>query len=198
MSTFVNPYQIYFLIAYSIVFLSGVFVCSLAVWNRRGYPPFAAKQLTPICLSFVAATFWCIGRMFMMGIFGFDGIFSECQFWKYIMQCTMGVNSYLAILMFRLQRLYFVIVLKKERVGFYYWGPILIPLGISCILTLVPYILSVPSKYSPIDMYCVEKNSIYSTLIYVNVFGQAVYILLLNYKLFQIRKALNEVRLQFT
>jgi hypothetical protein len=190
---YTNPYQVPFLVSFLVLTLSGLFLCSLAVLNKKTYPPFAAKQLLPLCLTLAASVFWIGGRLQILGMFGFDGIFSECQIWKYFCQCTIGVNLYLSVITFRLERLYFILVRKESRSGLIFWTPIVLPLLNSIVIAFLPYTIGMQSNYSSTDFACVDPIPSFGLINYGNVLLQGIIIMALNFLLRNVRKAMNEV-----
>lgn len=188
-----GQYQSVFLSIFVSISVIGFLMCFIAVWNRKRFPPFAAKQLEPICLSLIAATFWCTGRIYGLGLFGYNGIFRYCHFWMFVWQCTFGVNLYLSLLIFRLQRLYYILVIKQERKGFLFWSPMIIPMILSLIVSLVPYIVGYQVEFVDSIESCDQIKPIVQTSGYLVVFLQTAIIVTLNVFLVYIKKAVNEV-----
>jgi hypothetical protein len=196
---YISPYQIHFIIPFVLITLFGASLCCLAWFNRKTYPPFAAKQLEPILLSLLSATFSGIGRLFTFGVFGYEGIFHQCQIWKYICQCSLGIHLYLSILTFRHQRLYYTIILKKERAGFAFWFPVVGLSSLAFVWSILPYFIrfDINNLQLTLDgmiLPCIDENHYYGMTMYGLVFLQILVIIYLNIKLIKIRKAINEVR----
>jgi hypothetical protein len=196
------PYQQQFLIPFIILKFLGITMVLFAWWKRKTYPPIAAKQLVPITLSLIAATFWLVGRLYSYGMFGFDGIFQYCHFWKYFCQCCLGVNLYLSVFIFRFRRLYYIMILKKPIESWSFWLPIALPVVVAVIIITVPLFVFVHStdiswNLYGYKIYCLDSKPYYSSSIYLVVLVQASLIISHTLKLAKVRKAVNEVRFHY-
>ncbi|KAI8914470.1 hypothetical protein EDD86DRAFT_87423 [Gorgonomyces haynaldii] len=188
------------------ILVSGVIVLGLTwlamifalIW--RDYPPLKSKQLDILCVALIASTCWWIGIVFSFGTFEGIPFFSSCVFWDVWMQSVFGAQLYISTFSMRMLRLYYVLIRHKtpseQPLRFYgTLGLFYLP---SCILAILPIIW--PGKLITVEpvlvplVYACDFNIGYVAAFEVWLLIHISYLLYLNWKLSQIRKAFNEFR----
>ncbi|KAJ3358990.1 hypothetical protein HDU91_005056, partial [Kappamyces sp. JEL0680] len=194
-----TPYKISVLGLGVGVFLINYVSVLFAIY-RRDWAPFRAKQPLVLLAALVSATFWWLGNLQALGMVDQNGVFSICYLWSVWIQIVLGVQLYLTILLFRLLRLYFILVLCRAPEGSWFWSILILSYLPQVIMGLVPFFLSVLSVYPepipdfPGDPYCNFSDKLYGNGLLFFVFVQLLLLIFVNYKIAHVRKAFNEHR----
>jgi hypothetical protein len=137
--------------------------------------------LHAVALSLVAATFWCIGNLQSLQVFDLANPFwSNCGWWVLWAQLMLGISLYLNVMIFRLYRLVFLIVLSIEPKGFKFWGPVIvfyIPIVILALALLIfpGQFMTVTPILNNGSLECSFPNMGYLGLTYLTVLVQMIY-----------------------
>ncbi|KAJ3359930.1 hypothetical protein HDU91_004770 [Kappamyces sp. JEL0680] len=169
-----------------------LFVC----W-RANYAPFKARQLDLLFYGIISSFFWQIGALQVQGILGYESILQYCTLYASWLQVFLGVNTYLALLTFRMYRLYMVAAIGSQAAGWRFWLPILAPLIYVFILGLVPYFTRVftilPEFNSATGkVECFYLNKMYLAIMFTPLILQLAFMIYLTFQLSGIKKAFNE------
>jgi hypothetical protein len=189
----------------SAVFLIGYCSMGLVLVNKD-WQPFKAKQPYVLLLSLLSSTCWWIGNLQALGVIDQVDVFSICVLWGVWMQVVFGVLLYLVTMIFRLLRLYFILVLSRPAEGLVYWMIIGLCYLPAVIMGMIPVVF--PGKFMsqvPVviaaqpngDLACDFFDPLYAN----SLLGSSGLLLLvlyfLNYKISTVRKAFNEYKYEF-
>ncbi|KAI8896874.1 hypothetical protein BC833DRAFT_621747 [Globomyces pollinis-pini] len=172
------------------------------VLTNLDWKPFKSKQPYVLLVSLASATVWWIGSLQSIGIIDQTGIFSNCVLWTVWCQLVLGVQLTITCMIYRILRLYFILVLvKKPNSNVFY----LLVFGAhlpALILGLLPiakknYFITnqpVPIQANPSGPPACDFSihPYYLNMMY-GIAGLGIIILtFLNYKVSTVRRAFNE------
>ncbi|KAJ3303982.1 hypothetical protein HDV03_003220 [Kappamyces sp. JEL0829] len=174
--------------------------------KKLAYPPFKAslaKQLEALAVSLLASWSWDFSNLQSLGIVDLTAPFwSSCIWWVVWAQLVLGVSMYLNVLIYRLNRLYIIIVLAKKAEGISFWGPVVGFWLLSVVLGLVgiaydgTVITAAPVVIDNWPMTCHFLSNPFLMLMYFPVLLQLIFLYYLNFRLAKIRSAFNEVSIR--
>ncbi|KAJ3303795.1 hypothetical protein HDV03_003467 [Kappamyces sp. JEL0829] len=184
----------------AILVVVGLVVCinitALTIAYRSSYLPLKARQLFPMFSILVAMTCWFYGNLQSLSVLDIT-VFSDCRFYCLWMQLCLGVNFFIMTMTYRMQRLYYIAVLKRPLAGVGYYFP-LIALGCPVVITsAIPHFVEGLISPTPVldaagFLGCVFYNIPYMLSTYVIIFIQCLYLLYLNSKIAKIKESFNE------
>ncbi len=186
------------------IFTIGYMMITLVLWNRN-WSPFRAKQPFVLLLSLLSATCWWIGNLQALGVIDQTGIFSNCALWGVWAQIVLGVLLYLSIMVFRMLRLFFILVLSQPPQGLYFWTILGCSYLPGIMMGLVPLIL--PGQFMSVQPVPIAKsltgeyacdffNPFYGNGLLLLTLISLCLLIFLNYKVSRVREAFNEYRYQ--
>lgn len=107
------------------------------ICSRSKYKPLQARQLGLQYLLLLFSIPTQITANHIYGIYDSEWPFGQCKPFFGIF-FFFGVSPIMAILIYRLQRIFFIVILRKIPSGFIFWTPIFLPLVVNFGLIFMP------------------------------------------------------------
>jgi hypothetical protein len=161
------------------------------------YPPFRARQINILILSMISNFFFQLGALYTGGVLTFDPPFHLCYFFKIWIYCILGVYSCLAIMTYRMLRLYYISMLRKDPSGYVFWSFIIGPMVFGVVTAIIPslgfrlmYMEAIYDQDSH-HLICDFHSYFYLYLLFVIPLYFLVLMLVLSVKLRVVKQAFN-------
>ncbi|KAJ3365890.1 hypothetical protein HDU91_002045 [Kappamyces sp. JEL0680] len=185
------------------VFVLGFGAIFFCLCFKNSYVPFKSKQPEALLMGFVFALVWSVSNLQAIRFIDPTGFFSHCSLFLVWGQVTFGGVAFMSVLGFRLQRLYYILVLGRDPSGLVFWGTIVFWWMPSLVLAVLTVLF--PGRFTtelPIvvqgvdnnDPFCEFVNAPFKFACYGCGALQLLVLFYYNWRIARIRKAFNEFK----